>query len=378
MSNVSRIKDWAHALHLYVGLILCIPLILVGLTGSVLVYEDEIQGWLNPGQIVRTANVGPIASLDRLAAAAQTAAPPGARVASLSLPREDGFPATVGFGGGRGGLTMLLDPVSAEIVATRNGPPRAPGLMRDIFLLHANLLYGGDGRAIVGWLGIAMCAIGLTGLIVWWPRRGRAAQAFTVTRGISGRRLLSELHSVTGIWSLVIFLVVSFSGVYLAFPQQTNTTIRILFQTEPPANAVRDLRVVPDGLVALPLDRIADIARAAAPDSTVRSIAIPAQPDLPYRVALAPDGITSDGGPTIGVYVDPYAGTTLVVLDPRIYPLGEKIVAWQRPLHEGEGLGPVFKFLVFLSGLLPLMFSVTGVWMWLKGRGRRNPALTSA
>jgi uncharacterized iron-regulated membrane protein len=177
---------------------------------------------------------------------------------------------------------------------------------------------------------------------------------------------------------LVIFLVVSFSGVYLAFPQQTNTTIRTLFQTEPPANAVRDLRVVPDGLVALPLDRIAAIARAAAPDSTVRSIAIPAQPDLPYRVALAPDGITSDGGPTIGVYVDPYAGTTLAVLDPRVYPLGEKIVAWQRPLHEGEGLGPIFRFLVFLSGLLPLMFSVTGVWMWLKGRRRRNPALTSA
>jgi uncharacterized iron-regulated membrane protein len=67
-----------------------------------------------------------------------------------------------------------------------------------------------------------------------------------------------------------------------------------------------------------------------------------------------------------------------VVLDPRIYPLGEKIVAWQRPLHEGEGLGPIFRFLVFLSGLLPLMFSVTGVWMWLKGRRRRNPALTSA
>ena len=373
MNVLTRLKDWAHFLHLYVALVLCLPLIVIGVTGSVLVYDGEIQSWLDPEQIVRVTSTGPTASLDRLVAAAQAVAPSGGRVASISLPSEDGLPASVGFGGGRGAPSVLLDPVTAEVVGNRSGPPRQPGLMLDIFLLHANFLSGMQGRAIVGWLGIAMCVLGFSGLIMWWPRRGRYAQAFTVARGIRGRRLLSELHSVTGIWSLVVFMIVSFSGVYLAFPQQTNTAIRSLFQTEAPANAVRDLRVASEGRAALPLDQIAAIASAAAPGSRLRAVAIPTQPDLPYRVTLAPEGLVVNGGPAISVYVDPYAGRAISVLDPASYPFVEQIVAWQRPLHEGEGLGPVFKFLVFLSGVLPLVFSVTGVWMWLKKR-RRRPA----
>ena len=31
-------------LHLWIGLALCIPLVLLGLTGSVLVFEDELRG----------------------------------------------------------------------------------------------------------------------------------------------------------------------------------------------------------------------------------------------------------------------------------------------------------------------------------------------
>lgn len=370
MPLASRFKTLARLLHLYVALVLFIPLILIGLTGSVLVYEDEIQGWLSPDQIVRVNTVGPVASLDRLIAAAQAGAPSGARAASLALSPDADRPAVVGFGGGRGGPTVLIDPVSAEVVGTRSGPPRGPGLMRDIFLLHANFLAGAEGRAVVGWLGIAMCLIGLSGLVMWWPRRGGYAKAFTVTRGISGRRLLSELHGASGIWSLAIFMIVSFSGVYLAFPQQTNAAIRAIFQSEAPSAAVRNLRVVPDGRVVPPLDRIVDIARVDVPDATLRAIAFPPQPDQPFRVTLAPDGLSAHGGPTIGVYVDPYEQRTLAILDPRNYPVGEKIVAWQRPLHEGEGFGAIFKFLVFLSGLLPLLFSATGIWMWLMKRRR--------
>ena len=48
------------------------------------------------------------------------------------------------------------------------------------------------------------------------------------------------------------------------------------------------------------------------------------------------------------------------------------MLAWQHALHAGEGFGPVWKMLVFLSGLLPLLFSVTGILMWLLRRHRRS------
>ena len=36
--------------------------------------------------------------------------------------------------------------------------------------------------ADAGWLGIAMCVLGFSGLIMWWPRRGRYAEAFKVMK----------------------------------------------------------------------------------------------------------------------------------------------------------------------------------------------------
>ena len=49
-------------------------------------------------------------------------------------------------------------------------------------------------------------------------------------------------------------------------------------------------------------------------------------------------------------------------------------MALQRPMHDGQGnLGPIWEFLVFLSGLVPLLFVITGTIMWLKKRKQRIP-----
>src|SRR3546814_4659864 len=86
-------------------------------------------------------------------------------------------------------------------------------------------MLGRDGRSIVGWLGIAMLVLGSSGLVIWWPKSGQWKAAFMVRRTAKGLRLHRELHGMVGIWSLVIFMVVSFTGVYLGFPQQTAAAI---------------------------------------------------------------------------------------------------------------------------------------------------------
>lgn len=64
-------------------------------------------------------------------------------------------------------------------------------------------------------------------------------------------------------------------------------------------------------------------------------------------------------------YVDPLLSKVLELRDP-----SSSVMAWQRPLHQGL-LGPIWRFLVFLSGLLPAVFVFTGVAMWLKKRQSR-------
>jgi hypothetical protein len=48
------------------------------------------------------------------------------------------------------------------------------------------------------------------------------------------------------------------------------------------------------------------------------------------------------------------------------------VVIWQRLLHSGIGLGAVYKFLVFVSGFLPLLFAITGLRMWWLKRMQRR------
>ncbi len=47
---------------------------------------------------------------------------------------------------------------------------------------------------------------------------------------------------------------------------------------------------------------------------------------------------------------------------------GDRAAQWMRWIHEGSHSGPVWQFVVFLTGVFPLVFAVTGVIMWLRGR----------
>ena len=121
-----------------------------------------------------------------------------------------------------------------------------------------------------------------------------------------------------------------------------------------------------------PIDVDAAIALASAdfPGARASFVFLPARPDRPFRVAiLRPD--QDRRAPAITVIVDQWSRRVIETFDPRQLSLGERMLAWQHAVHAGQALGWVWKILVFLSGLLPLLFALTGATMWwLKRRGR--------
>ena len=63
------------------------------------------------------------------------------------------------------------------------------------------------------------------------------------------------------------------------------------------------------------------------------------------------------------------------MIDPLRAPGGDKFMMWLFPLHTGEALGVAGKAFISLFGLVPLMFFVTGVYIWLKlRRKKKSPA----
>ena len=390
MANASKPRSqrlWYRTLqniHLWVGLILCLPLVLLGITGSILVVEDELRA-LTGDMPAQAMADGPMQPVSAILAAARAAAPAGTQPGFLILPDEPGRPAVVRLvaarGGERGGapqggppqgpMGMLsIDPVSLAVVGDANPAQASGGFLRTVHILHGNLLIRDrSGREIVGWLGVAMLVLGVSGLVLWWPRPGRWKAAFTVKAGARGVRLHRDLHGAVGIWTLAVFIVVTFSGVYLAFPQSLGAGVSSVL----PARDLRAAVTVQPVKGATPIDvaRAVALAREALPGAELRSVSSPARPDQAYRIGLAPAG-QAHGAPAATVFVDPWTARVAEVRDPATYSAGETVMAWQRPLHAGEGLGPLWKWAVFLSGVLPPLFAVTGTLMWwLKRKARR-------
>jgi uncharacterized iron-regulated membrane protein len=242
--------------------------------------------------------------------------------------------------------------------------------MRTVLQFHGSLLlrdYG--GRSIVGWFGVVMLMFGFTGLVLWWPRPGRWRQALSIRRTHNPRIFLRDLHSVAGIWSAIVLMLISFSGIYLAFPLTLNAVMNTLFAT-------RDLRAPPvqkitpmDGAVPFDPDAILKQARDAVPESRLVSLSLPQKPDQPYRVTLRRRD-EADGTPPVNVFIDPWKQTILEIRDPRHYSIAETIIAWQHAIHAGEAFGWIWRLLVFIGGLMPALFAYTGVSMWMMKRKR--------
>jgi uncharacterized iron-regulated membrane protein len=157
-------------------------------------------------------------------------------------------------------IDLLVDLVTLDFVTWHY---TVPGFLRVIIRLHGNLLMGRAGRVYVGWLGLAMLALGISGLILWWPGRKRWRAAFLVKRGARGLRLYRDLHNAIGIWTFVVLMTVSFSGVYLVFPQTVGAGIKRLLPSrdnDSPAPIVRD-----EGAQRIDADRAIAIALSTIP-----------------------------------------------------------------------------------------------------------------
>jgi uncharacterized iron-regulated membrane protein len=84
--------------------------------------------------------------------------------------------------------------------------------------------------------------------------------------------------------------------------------------------------------------------------------------------------MSADGGAdgVFTVTLNPATAEITFIDDPRRYGLRDRILNWSYAIHFAVGLPWIWKGLVFLSGLLPLLLAITGasIW-WLRRRATR-------
>ena len=201
--------------HLWTGIALGLYILMISLTGSVLVYSNELYRAATPEPILSKGS-GPRLTDDQLRQAV-TRLYPGYGI--VNVRRAVDLDQAVDVWLRRGGETKkrLFDPRSGSEVG--ESVPIAIRLMSKLLDLHDNLLAGETGRKVNGIGAIAALALGATGLVIWWPGIHSWRRSLSLHRGVGWKRLTWDLHSMIGFWSLGFTFVFAISGIYLAYPE---------------------------------------------------------------------------------------------------------------------------------------------------------------
>jgi uncharacterized iron-regulated membrane protein len=223
--------------HLWSGICLGLYILMISVTGSVLVYRNELYMAATPELIISRGS-GPRLTDGQLTEAAIRSYP-GYRVARIVRARNPDQAVDVWLG--RGGETKkrLFDPRNGSDVGSAS--PTGIWLVSKLIALHDDLLGGPTGRKVNGLGALAVLVLAGSGLVIWWPGAKSWRRGLTMHRGVGWKRFTWDLHSMIGFWSLGFVLMIGLSGIYLCFPEEIQ---ELADRLQPPTAANAGFRLV--------------------------------------------------------------------------------------------------------------------------------------
>lgn len=200
--------------HLWTGVGVGLYVLVVSLTGSVLVYRNELYRRFSPVPVI-VEGTGAALSIDALKDAALRAYPgyaidevrPGEtpnHALEVTLSRDDHR------------LPRLLHPFTG--VDLGNPVPAGYRFTAWLLDLHDNLLAGETGRRVNGIGALLLLLLCLSGAIIWWPGVGGWRRSLWIDWHANWKRLNWTIHSVLGFWFFAYILLWAITGAYLSLP----------------------------------------------------------------------------------------------------------------------------------------------------------------
>jgi uncharacterized iron-regulated membrane protein len=201
--------------HLWSGIGIGLYVLVISVTGSIVVYRNELYVAATKPPIV-VARSGPRLSDDQLKASA-TRAYPGYVAENVSSPSNPDQAVAVSLTDSRGRTARLLNPYTGEDLG--DAVPLGIVLVSKLLELHDDLLGGPTGRAINGIGAVFVIVLVVTGIVVWWPGIKTWRRSLLIHRNVGWRRFTWDLHSMVGFWTLGAILLFGLSGAYLSYPE---------------------------------------------------------------------------------------------------------------------------------------------------------------
>ncbi|UHG94318.1 PepSY-associated TM helix domain-containing protein [Spirosoma oryzicola] len=347
-------------IHSWLGLITGIFLILLGLSGSVLVFRHELDRLANhdlltvkPSRPLYERSLtrcyqtitARYPNLDGIAWMNPNAGPTDAYDFRLYLNDARLFTYDLGL--------ISLNPYTNTILREGKSSDFSPSFIEWLLQFHFSFQLGVPGAALAALFGLTMLGSLLTGVVVYRKIIWKVLCFRVRINRKNWRTLSSDLHRVVGVWSLLLNAIIFFTGFWMnlfAFEAKTWKTEQI------PTHL--------NTTMVLSADALLQKARQLMPDLKPSYVYLPTQPERKFRVNGPLEGQWALWGTGNLVSLDQQTGKLIQLRRLAALPIGDRLEATFFPLHVGNYGGLPVKVLYALIGLTPGLLAITGFLLW--------------
>ncbi len=349
-------KKPALTLHRVIGIVVSVLMIIIGITGSILVFDKEVNPALHlqANQVIPT---GEKITLSQVTEIIQNQYPREIiQRIILPLDRSDPYHLVLEEKQEKANkMDVYMNPYSGEVLNTY---PRDNRFMKIVNKLHTKLLAGKVGSFIVGLVGISLLILSITGTILWngWKK---LSAGFKVRWSSKWKNLNYDLHHVGGFIFALLLIIIATTGAFLAFGQPIPKLGYWLSGEKEikPVSIVQttNQNLTPDDLLA---NAIAALPQGKA---TIYEPAKDIESPVKVRFRL-PGEITTEGRSM--VFLDQYSGKILRVENFFRNPWEKQFKDWTNILHEGKFGGLEIAAIYIIIGIISAGLAITGIVIW--------------
>lgn len=373
-------------LHWFFGITGGLVLALMGITGALYSFQEEISTALNPDilqvQIRETGVLPPAQLVEKIQAAA------GMGVANLRVDTHDGKAAQVYFlpkPGERRGPMRYFDPYTGELL----GEPSTKAFFDLMFQLHRFLAMGEFGKNITGACTLMLLFFCLSGLYLRWPRKALSWRAWlTFDWAKKGRAFNWDLHAVAGTWCLVFYLLAAVTGLTWSYQWFNQGAYALLSSSSGGPQGGRgeggkpregggrggERKGPPPQMeqVAINYDALwTSLTNAAGPSLAAYNIRAPQDAKQPVGVAYLLDDAAHERAFN-ELQVDAKTGEVRRHVRYVDKPLGDQLLTSIYALHVGSYFGLTGRILITAASVSMPLFFITGWLLYLDRRRKKR------
>lgn len=338
-------------LHRWLGGLLGLVLMVLGLSGTILLHKEEWIGLPHAGD-PRLAD--PVAL---------------GQLAQRLLAEADGGESIV-FASDRFGLVQLREG-EAGLYAAQTGETVArwasqwerPELW--LFDLHHHLFAGDTGETIIGIAGLSALLFVVTGTIMWWRTR-RTFRLRLWPKRMSGPAIRMQ-HRDLGIVAAPLLFLVALTGTMMIFRPVAGVVLAPLSAPKAIEADLKSPKFAAGPLATgLNWQQIVITAHQSYPDAQIRILALPRKAGDPVTVRMKRAAEWLPNGRTM-LWFDPATGRLLASRDALEMQPGTQAFNMAYPLHAGKVGGLSYRLLLTLVGLALTILGSLSVWsFWFR------------